>query len=94
MNRREFFKILGISAITPSLAGISVSQAIPSRYRGFNVRVDKAYKYGQYVKQVYVSNGDYHCAILFDEEKPDAEIWKAFQPSLDSSIDRKLGKAT
>jgi len=89
MNRREFGKLLASLLVIPSL-GLSICSGIPSRYRGFNVCVDKMWKWGIYCKQVYVSNGDYHCAMLFSEDQSDTEIWKIFQSFLDRAIDKRL----
>lgn len=95
MNRREFGKLIAGALLVPSM-GLSVAEAvpvgIPAKYRGFNVRVDKRYFAGFYVKQVYVKNGDYHLAMMFTEDRSDVEIWGIFKPALDGMIDRKIGK--
>lgn len=62
---------------------------VPAKYRGFDIRIDKMYRPGFYLKQIYASNGEYGYAVLFSEDTSDIEMWKVFRPAFDKVIDRR-----
>ena len=92
MDRREFIKVVGAAMAAMSSGGVleavcSTVDVVPSKYRGFDIRIDEVCKPYGYVQQLFVSNGKYHQAILFDE-KDEVEIWNKYKPYLDQAIDR------
>ncbi len=89
MNRREFIKATGIALAALSCGTLPIAAAVPTCYRGFDIRIDKRlyHRLGD-IKQIYAGNSKYHNSALFKGDKSDAEIWKSFKPALDGAIER------
>ena len=99
MDKREFLKLCGVSAIIPF---VSRGDAVPSYYRGFNISITDT-KYGvapknnsgnimkwskkERHKYFYATNESAHHGACFGIDKSDTEIWNTVKPRLDKAID-------